>query len=112
MLVVKIILPSKTLLNRKADIVNVPGSMGMFGVLPNHAKFISNIDTGVLTISTDDTKQKYFICGGIAQVTGSELNIVTEFAVSMEDKTKEMILQQVNDYCTISGNKYKTLHID
>lgn len=124
-LLVKIILPSKIILETEANMVNVPGSEGVFGVLPDHAKFTSSIDIGIITLFFKDVEKKYFVYGGIAQVTGQELNVVSEFAVDLSAISKSTILNKINNLKSdlsseleesleadiISGNieKYNTL---
>jgi len=49
-LLVRIILPSKVALEMEATLVNIPGTEGVFGVLPGHAKLTSSIDVGVVTL--------------------------------------------------------------
>ena len=92
---VKIILPSMTLLDTEANMVNLPGEEGMFGVLPGHCKLISNINTGIISVFLNGVEQKYFVFNGVAQVTGEELNILSEFGVVLEEETKTEALDQV-----------------
>ena len=77
-LLVRIILPSETFLEIEASLVNIPGGDGVFGVLPGHAKLTSTIDVGIISLFIDDVKKIYYVHGGVAQVTGDEVNIVTE----------------------------------
>ena len=90
-LIVKIITPSKIIAESKATMVNIPGSKGMFGVLPGHVKFVSTMDIGVVTIMDNDIETKYFVYGGIAQTDGETLNIITEFANNIESTNIENI---------------------
>lgn len=92
---VKIILPSMTLLNVEANMVNLPGQEGMFCVLPGHCKLISNINTGIISVFLNGVEQKYFIFNGVAQVTGEELNILSEFGVVLEEETKTDVMNQI-----------------
>jgi F-type H+-transporting ATPase subunit epsilon len=86
-LLVKIILPSKILLEQECDLVNIPGTEGVFGVLPGHSKITASIAVGVASVFYKDNEQRYFVYGGVAQVTGFTINIVTEFAAKLEEKT-------------------------
>ena len=92
---VKIILPSMTLLDVEANMVNLPGQEGVFGVLPGHCKLISNINTGVVSVFLAGQEEKYFVFSGVAQVKGEELNILSEFALLVGRETKEEALDQV-----------------
>jgi len=92
---VKIILPSMTLLDVEANMVNLPGQEGVFGVLPGHCKLISNINTGVVSVFLAGQEEKYFVFSGVAQVKGKELNILSEFALLVGRETKTEALDQV-----------------
>ena len=92
---VKIILPSMTLLDVEANMVNLPGQEGVFGVLPGHCKLISNINTGIVSVFLAGQEEKYFVFSGVAQVKGEELNILSEFALLVGRETKTEALDQV-----------------
>ncbi len=96
-ILVRIISPSKVMLETEADMVNIPGTDGEFGVLFGHVKLVSNIDIGVVTLFSGEEKTRYFVHGGVAQqVTGSELNIVTEFAADLEKAKKYDVLNVIS----------------
>ncbi len=84
-----------TVLDVEANMVNLPGQEGMFGVLPGHCKIISNINTGIISVFLGETEQKYFVFNGIAQVDGEELNILSEFAVILDRKNKTDVMNQI-----------------
>ena len=92
----KIILPSTVMLETSATMVNIPSSGGMFGVLPRHSKLISDIDIGVVTIFSGNKEQKYFTYGGVAQVIGLELNIISEFVADLKTTDKSEITKQIS----------------
>jgi F-type H+-transporting ATPase subunit epsilon len=92
---VKIIMPSNILFETDAQMVNIPGGSGMFGVLPGHMKMISTIQVGIVSIFVDEIEQKFFVYGGLAKISGTEVNIVTEFALAMNGQTKADILSKI-----------------
>ncbi len=94
---VKIILPSKVAFVAKADMVNIPGKEGVFGVLPDHSKLISNVNIGVITLFSRDLKKKYFVYGGVVQVTGFELNIISEFVADLGNTIKSNVLDNITN---------------
>ncbi len=93
---VKIILPSKTALSINAHMVNIPGMNGDFGVLKGHIKLISNIKIGIISIFSKDIEIKYFVYGGIAQIDQNELNILSEFAININEISKTTILDNID----------------
>jgi F-type H+-transporting ATPase subunit epsilon len=84
-----------TLLDAEANMVNLPGQEGVFGVLPGHCKLISNINTGIVSVFLAGQEEKYFVFSGVAQVKGEELNILSEFALLVGRETKTEALDQV-----------------
>ena len=96
-LLVRIILPSETFLEIEASQINIPGTEGVFGVLPGHVKLTSAIEIGVASIFNNETETKYYIHGGVVQVTGDEVNIVTEYAASIPGSNKTTITNEITD---------------
>lgn len=108
---VKIIMPSDTLFEADAEMVNIPGGNGMFGVLPGHMKLISTIQVGVVGVFVNDQEHKFFVHGGLSQITDTEVNIVTDFALSMDNQTKSDILNKIANLKSELENLEKdTLH--
>ena len=96
-LLVRIILPSKTFLEIEMDLVNIPGGDGVFGILPGHAKLTSTIEIGVVSLFLNDVETKYYVHGGVVQVTGNEVNIVTEYSASIANSNKTTIMNEITD---------------
>jgi F-type H+-transporting ATPase subunit epsilon len=85
----------------KVENILVPGMVGDFLVLANHAPCISSIRPGFLEFSegTSD-KQKYFVSGGIIEVINNMVSVLVDSAVSGEKIVKEDItnlISEVND---------------
>ena len=68
-----------------------PGSEGEFGVLPNHAPFMSTLRSGRVRIIDGDEVHRYFVHGGFADVTPEGLTILAEEAIRLEDLDVEGI---------------------
>jgi F-type H+-transporting ATPase subunit epsilon len=95
-ILVRIITPSVTVLQCRAEIATIPGEYGEFGVLPKHSPIIANLHPGVMKVSLRNSNFDYFIYGGIAQVSGTAVNVVTEFAIELDKVKKSEILDQIN----------------
>ena len=85
----------------KVENILVPGMVGDFLVLSNHAPCISSIRPGFLEFSegTSD-KQRYFVSGGIIEVINNTVSVLVDSAVSGEKIVKEDItnlISEVND---------------
>ena len=64
----KIISPEKTLYDVEATRVRVPGVMGDFEILNNHAPIISALQKGVVEYNTTDGTQRLDISGGLVEL--------------------------------------------
>lgn len=94
-ILVKITMPSETIFEAQAKMVNLPGTEGVFGVLPGHAKLIAKIAIGCISVFLGEQEKKFFIYEGVAQITPLEVNIVSEFVVDFEEQSKNEILNKV-----------------
>jgi F-type H+-transporting ATPase subunit epsilon len=99
-MLVKITMPSETIFEAKAKMVNLPGSDGIFGVLPGHAKLIAKIAIGCISVFLGDQEKKFFIYEGIAQITSLEVNIVSEFVMDLERQYKNEVLNKITNLKT------------
>ena len=85
----------------KVESILVPGMVGDFLVLSNHAPCISSIRPGFLEFSegTSD-KQRYFVSGGIIEVINNNVSVLVDSAVASDKIAKEDItnlISEVND---------------
>ena len=78
--------------------VLVPGMVGDFLVLSNHAPCISSIRPGFLEFSegTSD-KQRYFVSGGIIEIINNMVSVLVDSAVSGEKIVKEDITNLISE---------------
>lgn len=96
-MITRIILPSETFLEKKADLVNIPGGEGVFGVLPGHAKIVSTVKIGVVSVFLNDVEEKYYVHGGVAQVHDDEVNIITEYAANISESNKTALENSITN---------------
>ena len=94
-ILVKIIMPSEVVFEANAMMVNIPGGEGVFGVLPGHVKLISTVAIGSISVFLDDQEKKFFIYGGVARVTPTDVDIVSEFVVSLDGQKKSDVLSKL-----------------
>ncbi len=83
--------PERELFSGAVDQVDIPGTEGNLGVLPNHSPLMAAIRTGMITVYAGGTEQKFFVQGGFADVTPEGLTILAERAASMTDLTAESL---------------------
>lgn len=92
---VKIVTPINVLFDKQAQEVIMPGELGEFGVLPGHELLIASLKAGLTKITVDNSVFKYFICSGLAEVTDSKVNIITEFAVDASNLQPNKIVEKI-----------------
>jgi F-type H+-transporting ATPase subunit epsilon len=89
--------PEKLLFSGEVDQVDVPGAEGDFGVLAEHAPFVSVIRPGILTIYNQSETQRVVIFGGFAEVSPAGLTILADQAMPVEDVDPAMIAGAIKD---------------
>jgi F-type H+-transporting ATPase subunit epsilon len=68
-----------------ADMVIVPGSDGVLGVLPSHAPLITTLAAGELRIKKGTTEQSIVVFGGFAEITPDKVVILADSAERAEE---------------------------
>ena len=72
--------PEREVFSGLVDQVDAPGVEGDFGVLPDHAPFMTALREGLVTVYNGGTKVQYDVHGGFADVTPAGLTILAEQA--------------------------------
>ena len=82
----------------KVDNILVPGMVGDFLVLSNHAPCISSIRPGFLEFSEGTSnKQRYFVSGGIIEVINNTVSVLVDSAISGDKIVKEDITTLISE---------------
>lgn len=76
----EVVTPSGAKVNEDVDIVNAPGYGGDFGVLANHAPFLSTIKVGTLTYENGKKRESLMISGGFCEVSNNKITFLVESA--------------------------------
>lgn len=85
----EVVTPSGAVVNEDVDIVNAPGCGGDFGVLANHAPFLSTIKIGALTYEKGNDRKALMISGGFCEVSNNKITFLVESAEAKEDIDSE-----------------------
>ena len=78
MLTLKIVSPEKIVYDGPCERVKVPGTLGSFEILDNHAPIISSLETGVVEYVTEVGTKSLEIDGGFVSVRKNEVNLCVE----------------------------------
>jgi F-type H+-transporting ATPase subunit epsilon len=75
----KVISPEETLYDGEVVLVQLPGSMGSFEILHNHAPIIARIDAGKLKV-IDESRNKFYlqVNSGVVEVKNNVIVVLTD----------------------------------
>ena len=76
----EVVTPAGAVVSEDVDIVNAPGYGGDFGVLANHAPFLSTIKIGLLTYERGKERKSLMISGGFSEVSNNKITFLVESA--------------------------------
>ncbi|MHB1015559.1 MAG: F0F1 ATP synthase subunit epsilon [Desulfurivibrionaceae bacterium] len=76
----EVVTPKGAIVSKEVDIVTAPGYGGEFGVLANHAPFLSTIKIGVLTYKIGAQEETLMVSGGFCEVSNNKLTFLVESA--------------------------------
>ena len=76
----EVVTPGGAVVNEDVDIVNAPGYGGDFGVLANHAPFLSTIKIGILSYETGKKREHLMVSGGFCEVSNNKITFLVESA--------------------------------
>jgi len=79
----RIVTPRAQLLDESVREVTGPGTLGEFGVLPDHAAFLTSLEPGVLSY-TGDHSQRIAVRGGFAEVVDNVMTVLADDAVAAD----------------------------
>ncbi|SON57523.1 F-ATPase epsilon subunit [Hartmannibacter diazotrophicus] len=94
----ELVSPERLLLSEEALQVDLPGTDGDFGILEGHSPFISTLRPGVAVITLPGGSiQKFFVRGGLAEVSAAGLTVLAEKAIALSDLKADEIAQEVKN---------------
>ncbi|MDD3183015.1 MAG: ATP synthase F1 subunit epsilon [Alphaproteobacteria bacterium] len=94
--------PQKLHYSKAVAMVSVPGSDGVFGVLPGHAPMGSTVAMGVVDIYESDVNvitERLFVVGGFCEVTTTYCTVMADQVIPVKSLKRELIedeLAQLN----------------
>jgi F-type H+-transporting ATPase subunit epsilon len=98
----ELVSPERLILSEMVEMVVVPGTEGNFGVLPGHAPLISLIRPGMIEVYENRVvTQRFFIVGGIAEVTPERCTVLADEALAPESLDRALLDAELT---TIAGN--------
>lgn len=78
MLTLKIISPERIVYQGMVESVTVPGTLGSFQILNDHAPIISSLEKGVVEYATKEGRKSLAVTGGFVEVKKNEVCVCVE----------------------------------
>lgn len=78
MLQLRIVSPEKVVFDGEVDLVTVPGTMGSFQILTNHAPIISSLEIGKVEYVIGNNRTSFNINGGFVEVKKNVVSLCVE----------------------------------
>jgi F-type H+-transporting ATPase subunit epsilon len=94
----ELVSPERLLMSAQVQQVTVPGTEGLFTVMPNHAPVLSTLRPGVVDVVTaEGAQERIFVRGGFAEVSNSGLTVLAEVAIPLAELDSAALDEQVRD---------------
>ena len=81
----QIITPQATVYSEDVEMVTLPGVQGQIGILPHHVRLMTQMVPGEMIVRKDGRSNFLAVGGGVVEVTGDRVSILTDMAVAVED---------------------------
>lgn len=76
----EVVTPKGAAISEQVDIVTAPGFAGEFGVLADHAPFLSTIKIGTLSYKKGGQEELLMVSGGFCEVSNNKITFLVESA--------------------------------
>lgn len=76
----KLVTPSRLLVDEEVDEVTGPGALGEFGVLPNHISFLTLLEIGEMSYKQGAERRHLALSGGYAEVLDNVMTVLANAA--------------------------------
>ncbi len=84
-LTLRIVTPTRLVVEAEVEEVTAPGSAGEFGVFPEHVTFLGALDLGLLTYREGSANKRVVIHGGFAEVRDDVMTVLADDAEFPEE---------------------------
>ncbi len=81
----RVLTPRRAVLDEAVHEVTAPGTAGEFGVLPNHATFLSSLEVGRLSFHDGSRLRHLAVREGFAEVSDNIVTVLVDAAEPAED---------------------------
>ena len=91
----ELVTPARVMLSKSVEMVVIPGSEGLFGVLAHHAPVLANLQRGVVEVHEGGKIiDRIMIDGGVADVTENGVTILAERAENLDTASSQEVRER------------------
>ena len=87
--------PERELFSGQVDQVDLPGTEGNLGILPDHSPLMAALTTGAITVYANGSEEQFFVQGGFADVTPAGLTVLAELARPIAEVTRDDLTAEI-----------------
>jgi len=88
-----IVTQERTVFSGEVDSVNIPGSEGRMGILPNHTALLTTLGFGEVIVRKEGNEEYFAIGGGFVEVQPDQVIILADSAEYVEEIDIERALE-------------------
>ena len=94
----ELVSPERLVISAEVQQVTVPGTEGLFTVMPNHAPVLSTLRPGVVEVVTvEGSSERIFVRGGFAEVNNAGLTVLAEVAIPLDELDSTALDEQLRN---------------
>ena len=94
----ELVSPERLIISKDVSMVVVPGSEGLFGVLPRHTSMLSALAPGVVDVyEADVITERLFVVNGFAEVTGDRCTVLAEDVIPIEELNPDALESKIEE---------------
>jgi F-type H+-transporting ATPase subunit epsilon len=92
---VKVVTPQKIVFEGSAEMVKVPGWVGEYGVLPDHASMLTLSRPGILSLQNGSESTNFAVDRGFVEVGPTDMSVMVQNCVPVEEINKDEVRAQL-----------------
>ena len=94
----ELVSPERLIMSKDVTMVVVPGSEGLFGVLPRHTSMLSALAPGVVDIyEAEVITERLFVVNGFAEVTADRCTVLAEDVIPIENLNPNELEEKIEE---------------
>ena len=97
----RVVTPSRLVLDEEVDEVTAPGALGEFGVLPNHIAFLTLLEPGEMSYKQGSAKRYLAVSGGYGEVLDNVMTVLVpaaEFAAEIDTARAQLAKERAEKH--------------